>query len=76
MAMDEAEKLMIELAAGVMQHTADQWESLYRQVSEELDRVKKERDRLARKAAKWDAFCELVHESNVENGIVRPDKNW
>ena len=76
MALNEAEKLMIGLATNIMQSTADSWESLYKQVSEELERVKEERDYLARKAAKWDAFCGLVHKSNIENGTELPDKNW
>lgn len=76
MAINEAEKLVIELTAGLMQSTADSWESLYKQVSEELERVKEERDYLARKAAKWDKFCGLVHESNIANGTELPDENW
>ena len=76
MAINEAEKLVIELTAGLMQSTADSWESLYKQVSEELERVREERDLLARKAARWDAFCRLVHESNIENGTELPDKHW
>ena len=73
MAISEAEKLAIQLASAGLSHTASVWESLYKQVSEELERVKKERDILARKAARWDAFSRLVQASNFEEGVVFED---